>query len=430
LVALLSITAWAQNPWELQRAFGLPNWVNPAARYTALDDSVCWGISSISPLYIRTTNGGQNWTVATITGATGGFASITALDADTAWVCNAGGVYKTTDGGLTWDKQETAFPGLNGNPIVIHFFDSNNGVCVGNPNNGYWAIYTTTNGGTNWTRVPSANIPAPISTSEIGPPYVTELKDNNFWFATFWGSLYRTTDHGMTWTVVRDVLGNLGPFGFAFKDNLNGLACTFVGGKKIAKTSNGGITWTPIPLPSGLSELSPFHIAYVKGTDSTYVITSNNNIGGINPAISGSAYSNNNGTTWNYINNLAYGSASFSSPNSGWSAGMNDSVYKWVGFLTEVNENSLTADDFRLSQNYPNPFNPSTTINFSIQTSGFVTLKVYDVLGDAVATLVNEEKPAGVYQVSFNAADLSSGIYFYKLRAGNFVETRKMILIK
>ena len=76
LVALLSITAWAQNPWELQRAFGLPNWVNPAARYSALDDNVCWGISSISPLYLRTTNGGQNWTVSTITGATGGFPAL------------------------------------------------------------------------------------------------------------------------------------------------------------------------------------------------------------------------------------------------------------------------------------------------------------------------------------------------------------------
>ena len=77
-------------------------------------------------------------------------------------------MYKTTDGGLTWDKQETAFPGFNGNPIVIHFFDSNNGVCVGDPNNGYWAIYTTTNGGTNWIRVPSANIPAPIPAGEVG----------------------------------------------------------------------------------------------------------------------------------------------------------------------------------------------------------------------------------------------------------------------
>ena len=70
----------------------------------------------------------------------------------------------------------------------------------------------------------------------------------------------------MTWTVTRDVLGNGDGFGFAFKDNLNGLACTFVGGKKIAKTSNGGITWTPIlPLPSGLSGLSPFYIAICKG---------------------------------------------------------------------------------------------------------------------------------------------------------------------
>ena len=81
-------------------------------------------------------------------------------------------------------------------------------------------------------------------------------------------------------------------------------------------------------------------------------------------------------------------------------------------------------------QNYPNPFNPSTTIKFQIPNSSFVNLKVYDVLGNEVATLVNEEKPAGTYQLSFDASNLSSGIYFYKLQAGNIVETKKMILLK
>jgi len=85
---------------------------------------------------------------------------------------------------------------------------------------------------------------------------------------------------------------------------------------------------------------------------------------------------------------------------------------------------------FTLEQNYPNPFNPSTTINYEIPTSGIVSLKVYDVLGKEIATLVNEEKPAGIYEVNFNAVNLPAGVYFYRLQTGDFVQTKKMILLK
>jgi hypothetical protein len=95
----------------------------------------------------------------------------------------------------------------------------------------------------------------------------------------------------------------------------------------------------------------------------------------------------------------------------------------------EGNDNN-TVNNFVLKQNYPNPFNPSTTIKYSITSSDFVTLKVYDVLGNEVATLINEEKPAGSYEVNFDATQLSSGIYFYTINASNFVETKKMILMK
>ena len=83
-----------------------------------------------------------------------------------------------------------------------------------------------------------------------------------------------------------------------------------------------------------------------------------------------------------------------------------------------------------LGQNYPNPFNPSTVINYQLSFAGNVTLKVYDVLGKEVSTLVNEEKPIGNYEVEFNASHLASGIYFYKIQAGDFVQTKKMILLK
>lgn len=93
-------------------------------------------------------------------------------------------------------------------------------------------------------------------------------------------------------------------------------------------------------------------------------------------------------------------------------------------------EENLLPDMIKLNNNYPNPFNPSTIISFSIPQSTFITLKVYDVLGNEIATLVNEEKTAGFYQVSFNASSLSSGVYFYTIRADNFTSTKKMLLMK
>jgi hypothetical protein len=98
--------------------------------------------------------------------------------------------------------------------------------------------------------------------------------------------------------------------------------------------------------------------------------------------------------------------------------------------VTDVKEDAVTPAEFVLYQNYPNPFNPTTAIEFRISDFGFVNLQVYDILGNEVATLVNEEKPAGTYEIEFNATGLPSGVYFYTLRAGSFVETRKMVLLK
>jgi len=98
--------------------------------------------------------------------------------------------------------------------------------------------------------------------------------------------------------------------------------------------------------------------------------------------------------------------------------------------IVSAEDEEFIPIEFALEQNYPNPFNPSTKIEFSIQDFGFVSLKVYDILGNEVATLVNSEKPVGVYEVEWNAADLTSGVYFYQLKTESFVETKKMILMK
>ena len=116
-------------------------------------------------------------------------------------------------------------------------------------------------------------------------------------------------------------------------------------------------------------------------------------------------------------------------------------IYKFKPTITDIQTHSQ-VNNFQLFQNYPNPFNPSTKIRYSVPSVGIanrsktqqVTLKIYDVLGNEVATLVNEEKPAGNYEVEFNSQsitkELSSGIYIYKLTVGIFIESRKMVLLK
>jgi hypothetical protein len=93
-------------------------------------------------------------------------------------------------------------------------------------------------------------------------------------------------------------------------------------------------------------------------------------------------------------------------------------------------DGSALVKEYALAQNFPNPFNPNTTIRYQIPQDGIITLKIYDILGSEVATLVNEEKIAGKYEVNFNASLLASGVYIYKIQAGSFINSKKMILIK
>jgi hypothetical protein len=100
--------------------------------------------------------------------------------------------------------------------------------------------------------------------------------------------------------------------------------------------------------------------------------------------------------------------------------------------LTSVEQQTIAqeATSYTLRQNYPNPFNPSTTISFAIPANSFVSLKVYDILGREVTTLVSEQLSAGNHSRQWNAMDMPSGVYFYRLQAGSFTETKKLILLK
>jgi hypothetical protein len=150
------------------------------------------------------------------------------------------------------------------------------------------------------------------------------------------------------------------------------------------------------------------------------------------------------GKTWQTIsNNISVDlyEVSFPMQDLGWVVGNSGAIlYTTNGGVSFIDEENLyeIKTKFSLIQNYPNPFNPVTKIKYSVssvtlqqaQSDILVTLKVYDILGREVATLISEEKPAGEYEVEFNAVNLPSGIYFYQLKSGEYIETRKMVLLK
>jgi hypothetical protein len=164
-----------------------------------------------------------------------------------------------------------------------------------------------------------------------------------------------------------------------------------------------------------------------------FVVTSTNLFAGTDGGV---FLSTDNGTSWTAVNsgltNLLVYSLAISGTNL-FAGTIGSGVWSQpLGLFNKDNQtlSSEIPNSISLSQNYPNPFNPSTTIRYSIPISEFVTLKIYDVLGNEIVILVNEDKPAGSYEVEFDAAVLVSGIYFYKLQAGNFIEMKKMILMK
>jgi len=149
------------------------------------------------------------------------------------------------------------------------------------------------------------------------------------------------------------------------------------------------------------------------------------------------AHSTDWGYTWQMqesgVSDILWG-IHFINDNEGWVVGQISSqwgvmLHTTNGGVTDVNETSI-ATQFELYQNYPNPFNPTTTIRYQIPERSFVTLRVFDVLGNEVVSLLNEEKEAGSYESTFDAEGLSSGIYFYQMKAGKYIETKKMIMMK
>jgi photosystem II stability/assembly factor-like uncharacterized protein len=396
-------------------------------------------------------------------------------------VGDSGTVIHTTNGGSTWFVQSELT-----NWVInwITFVNRNTGWVIYNTYSpGGTTFLKTTNGGYNWQSIPN-----PDSTvTFITMCFLDSLKG----FAAGDNSKpYRTTNGGTTWILCNTdstVYSHLPIRRIRFYNNLLGFACggQFDFGGVIWKTTDGGVNWVSMIVSAepefDLKIRTPSDIFSVGGDleyGSAVVYTTNNgsNWSYENLQCAGIAYTlafrtpsevwvplggidrwavstdSGNAFSWQCIVNPdteAVYDAVFLSPASGWAVGCRGRnctgiLLKYNPAIIGILPNARVPDRFSLSQNYPNPFNPNTTIKFQLPKQAFVSIKVYDLLGKLVSTLVNENKDAGYYDIKFDASKLASGLYIYKIEArqiavpdsrqgssiGEFTETKKMMLIK
>ncbi|MDP4115290.1 MAG: T9SS type A sorting domain-containing protein [Bacteroidota bacterium] len=363
------------------------------------------------------------------------------------------GIYLTTDLGATWNAIN------NGLPLNLNYYSlaiKGNEIFVG-LSNGY-GIYHSTDLGANWTNV-------------TGGLLVNNVRAlafvNNVIFAGSDGQagVFFSTDGGTTWTHSLSGMSvysitsssnkifagtNLGVYastdnGISWLPYTNGMASTEVGSLGVtenylfAGTMNNGI-WRRLLTDVGVVpvELTSFSIQSINGKIELQweTATETNNKGfEVQRRI--------NNSEWTVIQFIKGKGTSIETNKYSYMDDLNNISGKSIKYrLKQIDENgeyvyskeilvdNLGITRYQLSQNYPNPFNPNTTISYQLPQNGIVTIKVYDILGNEVKTLVNENKQAGSYNVNFDASKLSSGVYVYKITVGNFVASRKMMLLK
>ncbi len=241
---------------------------------------------------------------------------------------------------------------------------------------------------------------------------------------TFKYSIIRSTDYGLTWNFVGEVPANLPIiYDFTWNSSNSVFAAT---SKGILKSTDNGLSWF---YPVG--SLTQYDVKCIAVNSNDYVYVGTGNAGCLFSTDDGNSWeTKNQGMTDTFISTL------YISPNGFLYAGTrNKGVFRSVLPATSMEEtNQYLPQNFMLSQNYPNPFNPNTKISWQSPVNRHQTLKVYDVLGNEVATLVDEYKPSGRYEIEWDASsgirNLASGIYFYQLKAGDFIETKKMLLLR
>ena len=380
--------------------------------FTDANNGTAVGIWAI---ILRTSNGGATWTFQW-GGTTLGLWGVSFTDENTGTAVGYNGtILRTTDGGATWTPQTSGTPymyGLNG----VSFTNVNNGTVVGDSG----TIIRTTDGGANWLSQTSG------TTSNLFGVSFTDA--NNGTAVGDYGTILRTTNGGTTWTSQTSGT-TTALFGVSFTDANTG---TVVGGwGTILRTWNGGV---PVEFTSFTASVNKNNVLLNWST-----ATELNNQGfEIERA---SSKTSPRQEDWEKIGFVpGFGTTtepkSYSYTDQSVNTGINYYRLKQVDYNGSYEYSDVIEVDYRtfnsylLEQNYPNPFNPTTTIGFGIQNKSNVKITILNAIGEEVAVILNEEKDSGYHTVEFNAANLPSGVYFYQLQAGSFVETKKMVLMK
>lgn len=346
-----------------------------------------------------TINDGESWAEAN-SGLTNSEIWSLAVSGSNLFAGTGSGVFLSTDNGSSWTEKKS---GLT-DAIVYSFAISDTNLFAGTGD----GVFLTTDNGTNWTEV-SSGLPN-NSVRAIA------VSGSNLFAGVGFG-IYLSTNSGTNWTPVSSGLPNnttiysLAASGTVLFAGTNG------GGVYIS--TNNGTNWNEANI--NLTNIVIWSFAVTgnnvfAGTDDGVFLTTDN----------GASWSN---TEYNLISAYALAVSEINLFGGGGFSRVSKRPLSEIITNTEFRSEGFPSE-YKLGQNYPNPFNPSTVISWQLPVSGLVSLKVYDILGNEAVTLVNEEKPAGVYKITYDASGLPSGVYFYKLQTGEFIETKKMILVR
>jgi hypothetical protein len=385
---------------------------------SVVNDNVAWTCGS-SGKVLRTTNSGVTWVNVSGTIPTSLILyCIFGWDENLALVTGVSGsntsIYKTSDGGTTW----TLTSSHAGFGDDLYMTSATDAYFIGDPVGGNWDLLKSTNGGDNWETW------ATVSTSNTTGTYNNAgcFNGQQVWFSPVGDANFQyTSNMGVNWSVQSLSLANITATWFSSATvGMAGGSSTSAG---LLMTTNSGANWTTVTQ----TFIGSRSIAGITSTGSSWWVAKQDTT---------IYYSSDNGVNWEKQyrgpgTGVYYHMSKARTGENIWAVRSNGAISRYgqplVGITPISNE---IPSSFSLSQNYPNPFNPVTKINFTLPKSGLVTMKVYDVLGKEITTLVNEVKNAGIYKVDFNGAKLSSGIYFYKLESNGFSQVKKMMLIK
>lgn len=388
-----------QNFWQ-----GVPGPDGSVTNYainSSGDIFICGGSG-----FLLSTDDGESWTGVPPPTLYGEI-SITINSNDDVFAgTNGDGVYRSTDNGLTWIQIINGLTNLYVYSLAAH---QNDDIYAGL----YIDVCKTTDNGNTW------------SPTNLSATFVQTLDINStgviFAGANLLG-IYKSTDNGTSWIICNNGLTTANIFRLSISPNDDIYLGTVNGGA--FRSTDEGNSWMQIGLTG-------YQVQCFAFTPSGEVFAGTND-GVFKSTDSGGSWThvNSNGLNNPYVYTLFFNSAGYLFAGTG--IGLCRSVEP---VITSVEDQSFADQiSYSLLQNYPNPFNPRTVIIYQLPVSSDVALKVYDILGNEIATLVDDYKLAGRYEVEFNPAsgnrNLASGIYFYQIKAGSFLETKKMLYLK